>query len=169
MSVLDRPDPVPVPLGYCPCEGSPHPDGDIVYLRPELSVPAGVKARSWFVDSITGEVDSANLQERIAAVWLEAGVMSWTFLDDDGEPIPVTPENIALALPYGKGGRLVADRADDLYVPSVVTPLEERLAALSKRGQTASIPPATSPQKTSTSTRRKRSSTATTGKVPPLA
>lgn len=166
MSVLDRPADVPVPLGYCPCQGTPHPDGDVVYLRPELSVAAGVKARSWFVDSITGAVDSADLQERIAALWLEAGVVSWTFLDDDGSPIPVTAENIVRALPYGKGGRLVADKADDLYVPSVVTPLAEGLDALSKRGSTSSTPRATSRRTTSTRKPRKPSSTATTATEP---
>lgn len=168
MSVLDSVD-VPVPLGFCPCEGTPHPDGDIVYLRPDLPVPAGIKARAWFAEAMTGELDTVNLQGRIAALWLEVGVTSWTFLDDDGAPIPVTAENIVRALPYGKGGRLVADKADDLYVDSVVTPLAQKLQALSQPGRTPGSQKATLRSRTSPRKPRSRSSTATTAKAPPLA
>jgi hypothetical protein len=166
MSALDN-DLVPVPLGYCPCEGKPHEDGDVVYLYPDLSVPAGIRARAWFVDAMTGELDSPTLQEKIAGLWLEVGVAEWTFLDDDGSPIPVTHENVVRALPYGKGGRLVADKADDLYVDSVITPLAQGLEALSQRGSTSNGRGATSPRTTSTRKPRKPSSTATTAKAPP--
>jgi hypothetical protein len=165
MSVLDRPDLVPVQLDYCPCEGTPHPDGDIVYLLPELPAPAGVRARAFFQQAMTGTIDAATAEESIAALWLSMCVAEWTFLLDDGRPIPVTPENVVRALPYGKGGRQVADKADDLYVESVTAPLLEELARLSKRGSTPSSRPATRPNPTSRQKPRKRSSTATTATV----
>jgi hypothetical protein len=157
MSVLDRPDLVPVPLGFCPCAGSPHADGDIVNLVPELSVPAGIKARAFFVNGLTGEMSSVEVQQSIADLWLSMCVDSWTFLADDGAPIPVTAENIVRALPFGKGGREVADKADDLYVESVTAPLVKRLNELSQPGPTPSGRRPTSPRTTSTRKPRSRS------------
>lgn len=169
MSALDRPELVPVPLGYCPCEGTPHPDGDVVYLYPELSATAGIKARRFFADGMTGSIPEVEVEARLAELWLTVGVADWTFLFDDGKPIPVTSENVVRALPYGKGGRLVADKADDLYVETVTAPLLHGLEALSQRGQTRSSRPATRPRATSRRKPQRRSSTATTAKAPPLA
>lgn len=168
MSVLDRPSLVPVPLGYCPCEGSPHPDGDVVYLWPELSMPGGMAAQGAIAESYGEEgLDQLRLQEQLARVWIRHGVAEWTFLDDLGGDIPVTPDTVERALPYAKGGRLVADKADDLYAEAVTAPLVERLSVLSKRGPTRASQPATSQNGTSHPKRPKRSSTATTDKALP--
>jgi hypothetical protein len=167
MSALDQPDLVPVHLGYCPCEGTPHPDGDIVYLYPELSAPAGIRARAFFQQGMTGQVHTVDLEEAIATLWLSMCVADWTFLFDDGSPIPVTPENVVRALPYAKGGRQVADKADDLYVDSVTAPLLEALERLSKPGRTASSRPATRPRTASQRKPPKPSSTATTAQAQP--
>lgn len=169
MSALDRPDDIPVQLDYCPCEGTPHPDGDIVYLHAELSAPAGIRARSFFAAAMTGSLEPVDVEERIAELWLSIGVSRWTFLTDDGKPIPVTPENVVRALPYGKGGREVADMADDLYVASVTAPLLAKLQALSPPGRTPSSRPATPAKTTSPRKPRKPSSTATTGRAQPPA
>lgn len=165
MSVLDRPDNVPVPLGYCPCEGQPHADGDVVYLYPELSMAGGMAAQAALSDAMDDGFDQMRLQELLAKVWMRHCVAAWTFLDDLGKPIPVTPDNIALALPYGKGGRDVADKADNLYSRAVLAPLEERYAALSRTGRTRTPAP-TSRAATTRRKRPSRSSTATTDKVP---
>lgn len=168
MSVLDRPELVPVPLGYCPCEGSPHPDGDVVYLWPELSMPGGMAAQGAIAEAYVGtSLDQLRLQELLARVWIRHGVAEWTFLDDLGVPIPVTPETVEVALPFAKGGRLVADKADDLYAEAVTAPLVERLSVLSKRGPTRASQPATSRNGTSHPKRPRRSSTVTTDRVPP--
>lgn len=37
-------EPVPVRARDCACPGSPHPDGDIVYIRPTLSLDGGLAA-----------------------------------------------------------------------------------------------------------------------------
>lgn len=149
MSVLDAPELVPVPVSYCPCKDTPHPDGDIVYLYPELSMAGGLAAQGAIAD---GTGDTVLLQELLARVWVSHGVAAWTFLDDDGDPIPVTPDNIRRALPYGRGGRLVADKADDLYNEAILAPLGDRLEALrklSQPGQTRGSRKATSPARTS--------------------
>jgi len=169
MSVLDRPDHVPVPLGYCPCEGTPHPDGDVVYLYPELSMPGGMAAQAAIAESWTETgFDTVRFQDLIAPVWIRHGVAGWTFLDDLGQPIPVNPDNVLRALPYAKGGRAVADKADDLYNEAVLAPLAERFAALSKPGRTRTPGP-TSPNRATRRKQRSPSSTATTDRALPAA
>lgn len=164
MSVLDRPDNVPVPLGYCPCEGQPHADGDVVYLYPELSMPGGMAAQGAIAEAMENGFDQVLIQELLARVWIRHGVAAWTFLDDLGKPIPVTPDNVARALPFAKGGRAVADKADDLYNEAVLAPLAARFAALSKTGRTRTPAP-TSPNRATRRRRQSPSSTPTTGRV----
>src|SRR5678815_4596499 len=97
MSVLDRPELVPVPLGYCPCLGEPHADGDTVYLHPELSMSGGMAAQGAISEASDGaSIDGLKLQELLAEVWIRHGVAGWTFLDDEGGDIPVTPSNLSL-------------------------------------------------------------------------
>lgn len=146
MSVLDAPELVPVPVGYCPCKDAPHPDGDIVYLYPELSMPGGMAAQGAISE---GAGDPIRLQELLARVWIAHGVAGWTFLDDEGKAIPATSENAIRALPYAKGGRAVAEKADDLYAEAVLAPLADRLRTLSQPGSIPSSRSATSRAKTS--------------------
>jgi hypothetical protein len=168
MSVLDRPELVPVPLGYCPCEGTPHADGDIVYLRPDLDPLDGVRAKAIISEMLQDHMDAVAANVELARLWLDIGVTGWTFLDDDGQPIPVTEENIVRALPYAKGGQLVADAADDLYATMVISPLVEKWSELSSDGSTPTPSP-TSPNRATRRSQRKPSSTATTDRVPPPA
>lgn len=151
--------PVPVPLGSCYCPGSPHAEGDVVYLHPELSMAGGLAAQA--IAQATGN-DIVAIQERLADLWIRHGVADWNLVDGDGDPLPLTPDSIASALPYGKGGRLVAERADELYAEDILGPLVERLEAISRPGRSE---PSTSPTQTSTRRRRKPSSTATTGRA----
>lgn len=153
MSRLDSPEPVVVELGPCECAGQPH-EADLVYLAPTLSMPGGMAAQGAI--QAAGS-DAVRLQELLADIWVRYGVTGWNLLDDKGNPIPLTADNIARALPYGKGGRLVAERADDLYAEDILAPLVERVAMLSQRGPTPSGPPRTSRRKTSTATPRLRS------------
>jgi hypothetical protein len=79
--------------------------------------------------------DPVVLQEQLAIVWIRHAIVDWTFVDEDGDKVPLTEANIARALPYGKGGRLVAERADDLYAEDILAPLAERLKKLSQGGR----------------------------------
>lgn len=154
-------EPVEVRLPACYCPGSPH-EADLVYLAPALSMAGGMAAQSAIAEGFT---DQIRLQELLAEVWIRHGVVSWNLVDEDG-PIPVTRDNVLRALPYGKGGRQVADRADDLYAEDILSPLVERLKTTSPRGRTNGSTSATRP---STRKRRRPSSTATTAKAPPAA
>lgn len=157
-------DPVEVRLESCFCPNAPH-DSDVVYLAPSLSMAGGMAAQ---VAVTAGMTDQIALQELLAQVWVRHGVVGWNLVDDDGEPLPLTPDNITKALPYGKGGRQVAERADDLYAQDVLRPLQERLKKLSKPGPTQRSP-STSRTRTRTPKQPSPSSTATTAKEPAAA
>jgi hypothetical protein len=126
-------DDVPVELGACYCPGAPHADGDVVYLAPALSMAGGMAAQAAISEGFT---DTLKLQELLATIWCRYGVTGWNLLDEDGQPIPVNADNIGRALPYGKGGRLVAEKADDLYAEDILAPLVQRLSNTSPTGRT---------------------------------
>src|SRR5688572_8979471 len=155
-------DPIEVRLGACYCPHSPH-ETDLVYLAPTLSMAGGMAAQSAMRDGFS---DSLKLQELLAEVWIRHGVVGWNLVDEDGADLPLTPANVAAALPYGKGGRMVAERADDLYAEDILAPLVERFKSTSPRGRTNG---STSTPKPSNPKRRSPSSTATTEPVPPSA
>jgi hypothetical protein len=150
MSRLTASEPVVVELGPCECEGQPH-ETDFVQLAPALSMSGGMAAQGAIAKS---GGDTVALQELLADLWVRHGVIGWNILDDKGQPIPLTHENIARALPYGKGGRLVAERADDLYAEDILAPLVQRLETLSQPGPTPSGRQRTSARKGSTRTPR---------------
>lgn len=151
-------EPVEVRLDACYCPGTPH-ETDIVYLAPSLSMAGGMAAQSAMRD---GFGDALRLQELLAAVWIRHSVIGWNLVDDAGALLPLDPSTIAAALPYGKGGRMVAERADDLYAEDILAPLVERLKSTSPRGRTNG---STSTPRPSTRKRPSRSSTATTGQA----
>ena len=157
--------PVEVRLPACYCPGSPH-EADLVYLAPALPMVEGLMARALVLEQMqSGAVDALILQEQLARIWLRC-VVDWNLLDESGQLIPITPDNVKDALPYAKGGMLLADKADDLYADDVMRPLVQASQTSSRRGRTNGSTSATKP---SSPKRRSRSSTATTAKAPPAA
>lgn len=155
--------PVEVNIGECGCPNAPHSDGDVVYLAPQLSMAGGMAAQSAISEGIT---DSLRLQELLAAIWVRHGVVDWNLVDEDGDKLPLDPQTIAAALPYGKGGRLVAERADELYAEDILAPLVQRLKNTSRRGPTGD---STSATPKPTSRQQRRSSTRASAKERPAA
>lgn len=146
-------EPVEVRLEACYCPGSPH-EADLVYLAPLLPMAGGMAAQSAINEGIG---DPLRLQALLAEVWLTHGIVDWNLVGEDGEPLPLSAAKAAL--PYGKGGRLVADTADGLYAEDILAPLRQRLSTNSPRGRTNG---STSTTRRSTPKRRSPSSTATT-------
>ena len=134
MSRFDHLPDVAVPIGPCLCPDTPHPGGDVVYLTAQLSAQGGMAAQGAIAD---GFDDAVRLQELLWRIYRDHGIVSWNLLDEDGEPVPLTPSNIERALPFGKGGRAVADAADDLYNADVLAPFLERVRALIKEAELA--------------------------------
>ena len=142
----------------CACPVT-HGGDDEIYLAPALSMAGGMAAQALIGQSMT---DPIAIQEGLARIWINHGIVGWNLVDSDGDDLPLTRSNIEARLSYAKGGRAVAERADDLYAEDILRPLQERLKRLSPRGSTASGPRPTSGRTTSTTRRRSPSSTATT-------
>jgi hypothetical protein len=123
-------DRVPVVLG-CLCPGTPH-DHDTVNLRAELGPAAGFAAVAAIQVVQKGE---SNIEEQLGRIYAEHGILDWTFVDEDGNPVEPSLENIR---------RLtwdaiypIAAKGDDLYAESLLRPLLARLSASSPNGRTA--------------------------------
>lgn len=159
MSRISR-ERIPVVIGPCECPGTPHGDGDVVYLDAELSAPGGMAAQAAISNHLA---DQVTLLAELGRVYLRHGVVAWNLLDDAGLPLALTPDNVVAALPYGKGGREVADKADELYSEAILRPLTERLSSLSRTGSTVDT---TSPEPTPMRPPSKRSSTPDTEPEP---
>lgn len=147
MGIFASTDEVAVDLEGCPCEGTPH-DHDTVWLRAELTPDGGIAA-THLLDS--GTIDAPTLIGAVGKTFLVHGVTRWTFVDEKGEPVPVTPWNVA-HLDW-EITRPLAEKADDLYAEKLLAPLRARRSQSSANGRTAR---STSPRRSTSRTPRKR-------------
>jgi len=121
-------EPISVALGECLCAGAPHEGGDIVYLRAELDYAGGILV----VGAMAGESDEP-MVARLSKAYLLAGIVAWTFMDDAGQPVPVTPSSIA-RLRWNGPAMIIANAAADLYGEAVLGPLGVTASASSPSG-----------------------------------
>ena len=129
-----------IEVGPCRCPGTPHPGGDWVDLHSVATIPIGAAMRQalhQFGD------DAQALQVAWSESYLRYGIEAWSFLDDKGEHIEVSPQGkgfVATAerlLPYAQGGETVMDAADKLYAEAVLGPLLQRMSDALQAGRTA--------------------------------
>jgi hypothetical protein len=166
---------VPVRVGDCQCPGSPHPDGDLVYLRPRLGLAAGIAIQRLIVEANQDRADSAEISGQLAEAYLLHGVAGWNLVGEgEGEkPIPVNEDSIRLYLlsDFVRSAP-VADAADDLYMAAVLGPLVNRALASSPTTSTSGSTSATRrgkskaprPSKPSSTTTTRTAATATTSR-----
>lgn len=149
---------VPVSVGACRCSGTPHADGDEVFVYPNLPFSVGAKATAAAQTIEDGP-------ERLAAIYAiltEGCVADWSFVDDKGAKIPVTPESIKGALPWDKGGYEVASALLVQHANTLLRPFnlpsqggKTPTSISSRTGRTEKD--STSPTPTTKSTRSARS------------
>lgn len=110
----------PVPIAVCPCPGAPHPDGDVVYLHPELGMDGGMAAQAamWIEDPIKRGV-------ALYGAMIDYGIAEWTFVDADGRPEPIEHDTIRRLLPWQRGGAEVSHAAAAQYGAAVMTPFAQ--------------------------------------------
>lgn len=156
-------DTVAVPGVECPCPGTPHPEGDVVTLRSRLGLAAGVELQSIII-AANASGQSSNV---VAGVLLEAyirlGVSAWTFVDEDGKPIPITNDSVqSLILDDFTLATPIAEKANELYEGAVLGPLVNGAAKSSRTTPTdkSTSRPATGSRRSPK--RSKPSSTSTT-------
>jgi hypothetical protein len=118
--------PVAVGVGACQCPGAPHPDGDVVSLRPVLGLASGIAIQRLIVEANQDRADAAEIAGRLAEAYLLHGVAEWNLVDERGA-IAVTPEAIRRELldDFSRGAP-VAEAADELYMATVLGPLVNR-------------------------------------------
>lgn len=132
------PTPVSVRVRDCACPDTPHADtGDLVYLRPKLSLAGGIAAQQ---DLVASGGNPAVLTRLWLVSFVRFGVTGANW-----EPFSIDEllDDFDLAMP-------VAEKADELYGEAVLRPLGMSRSANSKRGPTAS---------STSRTRRSRSTT----------
>ena len=152
---------VSVPGIPCPCPNTPHPDGDTVELREKLGLAAGVEIQAT-VRGLIGKPDAV-IVAALVEEYVKHGVAGWTFVDKDGAPVDVTPENVqswvlddfTLATP-------VAEAADKLYEDAVLGPLVRAAANSSRTTPTESSTSPTDSGSDENPTQSSPSSTETT-------
>lgn len=157
---MDRTTLVPVPV-TCPCPGTPHADGDTVYLFPKLGLQGGVLAERQIRD-MAGERTPNEILAVLTETFVLHGIADWTLVDADAKPVEVTEQaKRAIVLSDWGFARMIADKADSLYTAAVLDPLLTRSSNGSRQPSTAA---STRPPKRSASKRQKppqSSSTAT--------
>ena len=143
--------PVRVRVSDCLCPDTPHADGDFVTLHPKLPVDGGLAASASLATSGPG----ANPATIVMTAILPYVIASWDFLDSEtGQPIPITHENVAEALPWEAGGKEVVDRAVDLYIGALSgTPLASRASAKATAGSSRTTPTALTSRKVRSSSK----------------
>lgn len=127
----------PIPVRVCECPDGTHPEGDLVYLAPALSLEGGLQARYEHATSADGE----ELFRRWLRTFVRFGAVGWNFHDEQGEPVPF---DVDVLLADSTLGLPVADAASDLYLDGVIGPLAKGSPKTSPGG----------PNGNSTSTRR---------------
>lgn len=113
----------------CPCPGTPHPEGDVVWLKPEPDVALFVAFNITF-ESVRGSALSlqtwyADMQGALSELYLRHGIRAWSFTDEKGDAVLIFPSTVARLLPYNKGGKEVADACDALYSTVLLAPFVE--------------------------------------------
>lgn len=124
--------PARVRVGACTCPGTPHEAGDYVVLERYLSIEAGAASLAALAN---GTSDAA-----VAIAILPYMIASWDFLDaETGDPLPISPETVAEALPWNFGGReVVMALNESLERPLSSRALPKRTAKPSRTTRTAS-------------------------------
>jgi hypothetical protein len=122
---------VTVEVGACRCPGAPHPDGDVVYLDPELGPAAGIAAAS-----VAMTDDSMTFAQRFGLMIetaIQLSVRDWTIQHDTGngtgpkvEKVPINPETVRQQLTWDKGGAEVSVEAMKRYGPALGLPFGTR-------------------------------------------
>ena len=125
---------IEVNIGACTCPGTPHPDGDVVYLRDKMGLAGGSILTGIVSDFLSLPMEerpsSTTLTADLRVGYVQQGAVGWNLVGEDGD-LPFTPENLREQIldDYARG-TLVADKADELYYEPVLAPLLARVAQL---------------------------------------
>ena len=139
----------PVP---CLCPPTPegttrHPDGDTVTFKERLDFRTAATIQHAVSAFRLARGDDEVAVEEVLATLTEAylryGIASWTLVDKEGKPIPVTPSNVETYLLVDIAtAAVLGDEADSAFSEAILLPLLRRASSSSPDMQT---PESTSP------------------------
>lgn len=111
--------PVEVNIGACQCPGTPHPAGDVVWLRakPDLNMGLATQEALRQSGSLRGDGQAA-----VLSALVRYGVVAWNLRDADGA-VPVTTDAVVERIGWGEAAIEVARHARELYWNAVLVPL----------------------------------------------
>lgn len=112
----------------CACPGTPHEEGDFVYLAPTLSAEGGIAAEQ----DMTSTRDSDELTRKWLITFVRFGARGWNLVDEDGD----VPFDVDDLLADWAIARPVALRAGELYQAAVIAPFQQQPAKRSPTGRT---------------------------------
>lgn len=144
----------------------PLPGGDSVTLRPTLGFREATSIRNEIVLMRAADPDASagDILAVLTEGYLLHGVAAWTFVDDAGDPLPVTKGNIRSRLLSDLTAATIAgDAADELYAEAVMLPL---LATGSNSSPTTPTESSTSAPTDSASSRPKPSKRSSISTIP---
>lgn len=141
-----------VPVEGVPCfHDGAHPDGHLVALRPKIGLVGATIASQRLRDAFP---DLALIKGALVETYLRYGIAEL-----DGQAI--TPDEIEALLADEDAGRIVAEKADDLYSESVTAPLVNAVSKFSAATSTETSTSAPTDSSPTPPRRSKRSSTST--------
>lgn len=130
---------VEVRVRDCACPGTPHPDGDVVYMTPTVGLELGMAAEMDMqsVGAIPDDRKVNALMAKWGVTYVLYGAVGWNFeqVDDRGRREPV-PFDVNVLLADYLLGKPVADKGADLYGPTVMAPFLEAATKASKAQRT---------------------------------
>lgn len=142
------------------------PGGVEVTLRPTLGFRAVASIRNE-IQILRQDDDDPSVGDILAVLtegYILHGIESWSLLDDDGDPLPVTRSNIRVRILSDlTAASILGDYADNLYAKSVMLPL---LAAASSSSPPTPTDTSTSAPTDSSSTPPKRSKPSSISTIP---
>jgi hypothetical protein len=129
----------------CLCPGAAHPDGDTITLRERLDFQGatGVRQVLFLVAQDDPSATDAQYAAALAEHYLLYGIESWTLVDADRKPIPVTKRAIreyVLSRPVEV--RELSDEAQSRFYPQVLATHVDRQLDISADGLPAEAPEA---------------------------
>jgi len=156
----------------CICPGSPH-EQDTIYLRPKLGLSGGVALQGLLLRMIkeapdTG-IDADLLGGLMSEGYLLNGVVGWTLSDENGQPVPVSPQTISdKLLGDFQVAEPIANVADNLYYEPVLAPLLGRLRDSLQTSPTSASTSATRRSRAKTASQPSRSTRRSSKRPTPL-
>jgi len=104
-----------VNIGPCRCPGAVHEDGDTATFNEHLSTKGGLAVLTILAQRDAGLIDPVEANVRLWSEIVLRELNSWSILNGDGGPVPITPASLDHHTPFLNGGMILASKAQELY------------------------------------------------------